>query len=289
MKNILSNLKTAVILLIVTIISLGFYAYMLARPISYGMDYHNETVYEGGTFEGTVKFYSDGTMVNCNTNFNEEIKSRYYYKKGYVFYTLAETDEEYKEETASINENFDEAIKAPFYADEINAFNLVASEGDGYSIIYTCMPAIIIAVVGGVAELLLIGLVCASLILLIKSENKTEVLSMKKDLIFAPVLLAIGVLLFLLKSTGMTAHIVISVVGILALIVYTALTRKEWKIPALEVVMRAFYGIALITGIVIKNVHGIAALSVIHKISAALFVVLIIVLLAHKVITNKKT
>lgn len=289
MKNILSNLKTAVILLIVTIISLGFYAYMLARPISYGMDYHNETVYEGGTFEGTMKFYSDGTMVNCNTNFNEEIKSRYYYKNCYVFYTLAETDEEYKEETASINENFDEAIKAPFYADEINAFNLVASEGDGYSIIYTCMPAIIIAVVGGVAELILIGLVCASLILLIKSENKTEVLSMKKDLIFAPVLLAIGVLLFLLKSTGMTAHIVISVVGILALIVYTALTRKEWKIPALEVVMRAFYGIALITGIVIKNVHGIAALSVIHKISAALFVVLIIVLLAHKVITNKKT
>ena len=54
MKNILSNLKTAVILLIVTIISLGFYAYMLARPISYGMDYHNETVYEGGTFEGTM-------------------------------------------------------------------------------------------------------------------------------------------------------------------------------------------------------------------------------------------
>ena len=31
---------------------------------------------------------------------------------------------------------------------------------------------------------------------------------MKKDLIFAPVLLVIGVLLGLLKVTGMTAHIV---------------------------------------------------------------------------------
>ena len=34
---------------------------------------------------------------------------------------------------------------------------------------------------------------------------------MKKDLIFAPILLVVGVLLGLLKLTGMTAHIVISI------------------------------------------------------------------------------
>jgi hypothetical protein len=44
----------------------------------------------------------------------------------------------------------------------------------------------------------------------------------------------------------------------------------------------------LITGIVIMNVHGIAALAVIHKACAALFVVLIVVLFTHKAITNKK-
>ena len=87
---------------------------------------------------------------------------------------------------------------------------------------------------------------------------------MKKDLIFAPIMLLIGVLLFLLRATGMTAHIVISVIGVLALIAYTVLTKKEWKIPALEILMRAFYGVALITGIVIMNVHGIVALAVIH-------------------------
>ena len=87
---------------------------------------------------------------------------------------------------------------------------------------------------------------------------------MKKDLIFAPIMLLIGVLLFLLRATGMTAHIVISVIGVLALIAYTALTKKDWKIPALEILMRAFYGIALISGIVIMNIHGIAALAVIH-------------------------
>lgn len=38
---------------------------------------------------------------------------------------------------------------------------------------------------------------------------------MKKDLIFAPVLLALGAALFLLRATGMTAHIAVSIVGVL--------------------------------------------------------------------------
>ena len=126
-------------------------------------------------------------------------------------------------------------------------------------------------------------IVCQLKILL----NK-KVTVMKKDLIFAPAMLLIGVLLFLLRTTGMTAHIAISVIGLLVLIVYAVLTKKDWKLPALEIIMRAFYGIALITGIVIMNLHGIAALAIIHKASAALFMVLIIFLLIHKVLTNKK-
>ena len=111
---------------------------------------------------------------------------------------------------------------------------------------------------------------------------------MKKDFIFPPVLLVIGVLLFLLRATGMTAHIAISVAGILVLGAYTALTVKEWKIPALEILMRACYGIALISGIVIKNVRGIAALSIVHKATAALFVVFVVVLFVIKLISAKK-
>ena len=111
---------------------------------------------------------------------------------------------------------------------------------------------------------------------------------MKKDFIFAPIMLLIGVLLFLLRATGMTAHIVISVIGVLALIAYTVLTKKEWKIPALEILMRAFYGVALITGIVIMNVHGIVALALIHKVSAVLFLAMLVVLLVSKAASNKK-
>ena len=111
---------------------------------------------------------------------------------------------------------------------------------------------------------------------------------MKKDFAFAPVLLAIGVALFLLRFTGITAHIVISVVGALALAAYTILTKKEWKIPALEIAMRACYGVALITGIVIMNVRGIDPIAVAHKVFCILFLALLIVLLASKVLAKNK-
>lgn len=111
---------------------------------------------------------------------------------------------------------------------------------------------------------------------------------MKKDLIFTPILALVGVALFLLRLTGITAHIVISVIGVLLLIAYSVLTKKEWKIPALEIVMRAFYGIALISGIVIMNVHGIVAIAIVHKVSAVLFLALLVVLLVSKAVSNKK-
>jgi hypothetical protein len=72
------------------------------------------------------------------------------------------------------------------------------------------------------------------------------------------------------------------------LAVYTAATKKGWKIPALEIIMRVCYGIALITGPIVMNVKDIAALNIAHKASAALFVVLIVVLFVHKLIANQK-
>lgn len=111
---------------------------------------------------------------------------------------------------------------------------------------------------------------------------------MKKDLIFAPAMLVIGVLLFLLRATGMTAHIILSLVGVLVLVAYAVLTKKDWTLPALEILMRAFYGIALISGIVIMNVRGIAALAVVHKACAALFIVALVFLFVHKMLRAKK-
>ena len=170
MKKFLSCTKTAILLLIITVLSIGAYAYMIARPISYSMGYHTEYEYEGIPFEGTMKFYPDGTVFNVNSNFEDGRTFRYYYKDGYVFSTIAETDEEYEEEVAYINENFEEAVNAPFYATKINAFKQVSVGVDGFTTVYICKPAIILAVVWGIIDLALIALSVVSLFICKKSK-----------------------------------------------------------------------------------------------------------------------
>ena len=107
---------------------------------------------------------------------------------------------------------------------------------------------------------------------------------MKKNLLFVIPLIAVAVLLFMFRATGIIAHIAVSVAGLVLLVAYAVTTKKSWKCPALEVLERIFYAVALITGVVLMNVHGIAAISLVHKISATLFAVLLIVTEIHKAI-----
>lgn len=110
---------------------------------------------------------------------------------------------------------------------------------------------------------------------------------MKKDFIYVSVLLAVVIVTLLLKATGLAVHIMASVIGMLALAAYTAVTKKEWKLLALEIIMRVFYGVALITGIVVMNASHIVVLQIAHRASVAMFVVLLVVLFAHKLINKK--
>ena len=107
---------------------------------------------------------------------------------------------------------------------------------------------------------------------------------MKKKVLFLVPMLIVVVLLFMLRATGMKVHIGVSLVGLVLLVTYTLATKKEWRNPALEIIQRVFYAIALITGVVLMNVHGIAAVSIIHKISAVLFVIFLVVTEIHKAI-----
>ena len=109
---------------------------------------------------------------------------------------------------------------------------------------------------------------------------------MKKHIIFASVLLVVAVLLGLLKTTGMTAHIIISIVGAIALVAYTVTTKKDWNIPALEIAMRASYGVALLSGILLK-IKYIAVVGILHKIFAAAFIVALIAVFIEKFIAKK--
>ena len=82
MKNFLSKTKTSIILLIVTVLLLGSYVYIIASPVTYGMKYRNETVYEGEVFKGSLKYSPDGKVISENTNFDEPLEMYYYYKDG---------------------------------------------------------------------------------------------------------------------------------------------------------------------------------------------------------------
>ena len=172
MKNILSKTKTAIILLIVTILLVGSYVYIVASPVTYGMKYRNETVYEGEVFKGSLKYSPDGKVISENTNFDEPFEMYYYYKDGYVFNLMAKNDEEYEAEVAAINANFDEAVATPFYASKTNAFKQVAAGMDEDATTYTCIGAIIFAIVGGIDRLLLIALTAYSFVLSKKAKNK---------------------------------------------------------------------------------------------------------------------
>ena len=107
---------------------------------------------------------------------------------------------------------------------------------------------------------------------------------MKKNVLFLIPMVIVAVLLFMLRATGMKAHIIVSVVGLALLVAYTVATKKDWRKPVLEILQRVFYAVALITGVVLMNVHGVVAVSIIHKISAVLFVVLLACVEIHKTI-----
>lgn len=99
---------------------------------------------------------------------------------------------------------------------------------------------------------------------------------MKKNMLFLIQMLIISVLLFLIQVTGIVTHIVVSVIGLAALIVSALKTKKDWNHPILEILERVFYAVALITGGLLMKVHGIAIIPILHKVSAVLFVVLLI-------------
>ena len=106
---------------------------------------------------------------------------------------------------------------------------------------------------------------------------------MKKNLIFLISMVIVSVLLFLLRYTGLVPHIVVSVIGLVLMISLTVKNTKSWKIPALEVIMRFEYLVAIVTGGLIMKIQ-IPALSIAHRIGAVIFVILLLILYIPKVI-----
>ena len=107
---------------------------------------------------------------------------------------------------------------------------------------------------------------------------------MKKNLLFLIPMVIIAVLLFMLRATGMTAHIALSVIGLVVLVAYALATKKTWKCPALEILHRVCYAIALVSGIALKGGCTFVAMPASHRIGAVLFVVLFVIAEVHKAV-----
>lgn len=105
---------------------------------------------------------------------------------------------------------------------------------------------------------------------------------MNKNRFFLVAMIAVSILLFLLRMTGLAAHIVVSVLGLAVMVPITLKTRKEWEKPALEIILRAMYLIAIVTGGALMKVYGVPALGIVHKAGAVLFLVLLLALYIPK-------
>ena len=147
----------SLILAVIAAVLLVAGIYGMTRPMSYGSEYYHASFYEGEDFNGSMVFYADNTMVIRNTNLDEEYKSYHYYKDGYIFFTLAQTEKEYREEVAAIEADFEGAVDAPFYASRINVFRLSSVGPDGFRSVYACQVSIMMLVIWGAVELALIG------------------------------------------------------------------------------------------------------------------------------------
>lgn len=105
-------------------------------------------------------------------------------------------------------------------------------------------------------------------------------------------MLVMSGLLFALRFTGMGIHIGLGIGVCVITIIYTLLIRnklKEYskKSIAVEVAMRVFLAIALITGFLLKPLGAFAVTSIIHKLSAVVFVILFLVINIKKMFNKK--
>ena len=174
MRIILSKTKVALSLLIFTVIFLSLYTYMLARPISYGMDYHNEMVYDGIHLEGRITFHLDGTATITSEDNNTSVEQPWYYLNGRMFFLRGMTEQERADEIEYINQNFEEVAADPYYSANFNAFAYTNDYFEPH-IIYACKSLIVFAVSGGVFAIFMIYLTVRSFVLSKKAKCKKTI------------------------------------------------------------------------------------------------------------------
>ena len=196
MSKFLSKLWVMVTLVAVSVVLLGSYLYMVARPISYGMWYsysHVEEVSEGQstTIEMSFKFINDKKLLYKVSNESNVTEIEMWYVKngrqvlisfGEEAATETTTEEEFDAQLETLKED-KELWNAIWSGEEIpggtvlnaSAFKLtphtVSSSSEGSDDAMSCSGAVWYAVIMGIVEVALITFAVLSVIYYIKGKK----------------------------------------------------------------------------------------------------------------------
>ncbi len=159
MKKFLSKKSVMFTFIALAVAFLAFYIATLAWPVSYHTTYKVSATMGSTTVEGTIKFKSNKKAVMTSTMGSTTVKEEcWVYFDGYSYYVVGDVDSmtkaEYKEEVKELkqlkkdNKALYENVMTKINAFKIDDEDYTKSSNTG---------AIVLAVVGGVLELVLIA------------------------------------------------------------------------------------------------------------------------------------
>ena len=185
MKKLLSKKWFMITSIAVAVAMLVFYIIMLARPISYGMNYKYSTSVEGEELTTIVNVKNNKTAImTVKTEFTTiETEMWIYYHDNYIY--IVGSKEEMKEsdydaEVLYIEDNRAEAMN--YYKDESMLFKTGAFKMEVEGDELKCNGAVVFSILMGIVEMALIGLAITSSIFALKKkpEEKQETTESKE-------------------------------------------------------------------------------------------------------------
>lgn len=188
MKKFLSMTPVMAVLLVLALGGLGLYIGLLARPVSYGMNYTYSTTIEGTGYEEvdgqtqnvTINFESD-EKATLKMEMNGEVSERTYWtvRNGNKVWFVADansfTYDQFKEAIKEIKADANEwdAIWSEDSNDiqifHVNAFEISSNLSPDT---FKCTGAIVFAAVWGVVEVALIAVAALSLTFYLKGKKQ---------------------------------------------------------------------------------------------------------------------
>ena len=178
MKKFLSKLPVMITFVALSVVLLGVYIYMLARPVSYGMAYKYSKKTDADNYYTTSIVVQNNKKAKLTATGKElgidmkETMTYWIVTKGDKFAVVGVLETDIPLVPTMTEEEYNEVIKLipdEFWntdaATKCNAFKFTA-DGDTY----TCTGAIVFAIVGGIIELALISFATLSVIFFIKKK-----------------------------------------------------------------------------------------------------------------------